>query len=87
MSAGRDGFIPPYQDLATLAEHLTLGESTIENWVKLGKLPPPVTREGKRLWRWKDVERYLARGDSIGTLSDEAQRIREATRRAAARSH
>ena len=27
---------PPFQDLATLAEHICCGESTIENWVRLG---------------------------------------------------
>jgi predicted DNA-binding transcriptional regulator AlpA len=46
--------------LATLAEHIDSGESTIENWVKLGTFPKPVMQGGKRLWRWKDVERHLA---------------------------
>jgi hypothetical protein len=80
---------PPYQDLRTLAEHLCLGESTIEHWVKLGKLPPPVVNDGKRLWRWKDVEVYLAPKDSTGAPSgdDELRRIRDATRRAASRNH
>ena len=82
MSAGRNGFIPPYQDLRTLAEHLCLGESTIEEWVKLGRLPYPVTNKGKRLWRWKDVETYLARPAEVGPPLDDAERIREATRRA-----
>ena len=77
---------PPYQDLATLAEHTTLAPRTIEEWVKLGRLPAPKVREGKRLWKWKEVERYLD-GDA-GAVSaapdQEATRIREATMRIAA---
>jgi hypothetical protein len=78
---------PPYQDLRTLAAHLCLGESTVEVWVKLGRLPQPVTREGKRLWRWKDVEKYLAPAVDTGARLDDAERIREATRAAANQSH
>jgi hypothetical protein len=60
---------PPYQDLATLAEHLCLGESTVEAWVKIGKLPPPIVNEGKRLWRWKEVETHLARNRELSAPS------------------
>ena len=31
---------PPFQDLRTLATHICAGESTIENWVKLGLYAP-----------------------------------------------
>lgn len=78
---------PPYQDLPTLAEHLCLGETTVEAWVKLGRLPDPVTNKGKRLWKWKDVEAYLARKGDIAAPLDDADRIREATRAAATKSH
>ena len=79
---------PPYQDIRTLSEHICLSERTIETWVKLGKLPAPVAgSDGKRLWRWKDVEKHLAPERAIGTPSDDIERIREATRAAAARSH
>jgi hypothetical protein len=40
---------PPFQDLATLAEHICCGESTIENWVRLGLFPAPKKIGGKRL--------------------------------------
>jgi predicted DNA-binding transcriptional regulator AlpA len=75
---------PPFQDLPTLAEHICAGESTIENWVRLGIFPPPKKVGGKRLWRWKDVERHLAAvGELLASSPDEeAQRIREATRAA-----
>jgi predicted DNA-binding transcriptional regulator AlpA len=76
---------PPYQDLATLAEHICAGESTIENWVRLGLFPPPRKVGGKRLWRWKDVERHLAAEDGKVAASpdQQAEDIRNATRAAA----
>ena len=80
---------PPFQDLATLAEHTGLSESTIERRVKLGTFPQPCNRDGKRIWEWKKVYRYLAGGEALDppSSSDEAQRIREATRAAASRAH
>lgn len=74
---------PPFMDLPTLAEHICAGESTIEHWVKQGFLPPPKKVGGKRLWRWKDVERSLSVADDGVKLADEqAERITEATRAA-----
>jgi predicted DNA-binding transcriptional regulator AlpA len=79
---------PPFQDLATLAEHICAGESTIENWIRLGIFPQPKKMGGKRLWQWKEVERHLATvGELPASLPDEeAQRIREATRAAASKT-
>jgi predicted DNA-binding transcriptional regulator AlpA len=80
---------PPFQDLPTLAAHICAGESTIENWVKQGLFPQPRKVGGKRLWQWKEVERHLAQMTEASASSPdvEAQRIREATRAAATRSH
>lgn len=75
---------PPFQDLTTLSEHICAGESTIENWVKIGVFPAPKKVGGKRLWAWKEVERSLA-GRSIGmpTSPDkQAEDITNATRKA-----
>lgn len=70
---------PPFMDLATLAEHICCGESTIEAWVKQGIFPCPVRQGGKRLWQWKEVERHLARqGDKASSLADDAARMRKA---------
>jgi hypothetical protein len=75
---------PPFQDLATLAQHICAGETTIENWVKMGIFPPARMQGGKRLWRWKDVEAHLAGSDSTMPSSDElTARITNATRQAA----
>jgi predicted DNA-binding transcriptional regulator AlpA len=78
---------PPFQDLRTLAEHLCTGESTIENWVKLGLFPRPRKVGGKRLWQWKEVERFLAATeDAVAAVPDaQAEAIRNATRAAASR--
>lgn len=79
---------PPFQDLATLAEHICAAESTIENWVKMGNFPKPRLQGGKRLWRWKDVERHLAgTTDEAPTApSDLAERITNGTRKALQRA-
>jgi predicted DNA-binding transcriptional regulator AlpA len=74
---------PPWQDLATLAEHICAGESTIERWVKEGIFPAPRKVGGKNLWSWKQVEKHLARSDELTASSeDELERIRNAARRA-----
>jgi predicted DNA-binding transcriptional regulator AlpA len=85
---GRLPYPPPFQDLATLAEHICAGESTIENWVKMGMFPKPRMQGGKRLWRWKDVERHLAdEAEQVTTApSEQAERITNATRKALQRA-
>lgn len=79
---------PPFMGLRTLAEHIDASESSIENWVKMGTFPKPRLQGGKRLWRWKDVERHLAAdADAAPTApSDHAQRITDATRKALQRA-
>jgi predicted site-specific integrase-resolvase len=79
---------PPFMDLRTLAEHICASERSIENWVKMGTFPPPRMQGGKRLWRWKDVERHLAaEGEQVTTApSEHAQRITDATRKALQRA-
>jgi predicted DNA-binding transcriptional regulator AlpA len=73
---------PPFQDLATLSEHMCTGQSTIENWVRLGLFPPPKKIGGKSLWSWKEVERHLSRAEEMTITPDgEILRIREATRK------
>lgn len=79
---------PPYQDLATLAQHICTGETTIENWVKMGLFPAPSKKiGGKRLWCWKEVERHLAAGAEPAQSGDAdlMARIREGTKHASQR--
>ena len=77
---------PPYQDIDVLCEHLSISPSTVEAWTRLGKLPPPKIRDGKRLWKWIEVERSLDGWDERTQQSagSQAERIRNATRRIAA---
>lgn len=78
---------PPFQDLATLAAHISTAESTIENWVKLGQFPAPRLQGGKRLWSWKEVERHLARDKELTACSPDAlaERVKNGTRQALSR--
>jgi predicted DNA-binding transcriptional regulator AlpA len=80
---------PPFMDLATLSEHICVGESTIESWVKLGQFPAPRKIGGKRLWQWKEVERHLApaTGTVAASPAQQAMDITNATRRAVASRH
>jgi hypothetical protein len=74
---------PPFQDISCLAEHLCVCESTVENWVRMGLLPPPAKVGGKRLWKWKQVEQHLADQADASTSPDEqADRIRNAGKNA-----
>jgi hypothetical protein len=78
---------PPFQDLRTLSEHICTAESTIENWVRRGIFPAPQKVGGKNLWRWKEVEKYLAGSDDPASSSaNELERVRDATRQAASRT-
>jgi hypothetical protein len=54
--------------------------------MRIGKLPPPKIRDGKRLWKWIEVERTLdgweQQAHQLG--GSQAEGIRNATRRIAA---
>jgi hypothetical protein len=76
---------PPFQDLATLAEHICAAESTIENWVRLGLFPEPKKVGGKRLWCWREVERHLAKVGDTASPDELAERIKNGTKAALSR--
>ena len=78
-------FIPPWQDSVTLAKHICVSASTIDNWVSQGILPPPRKRGGKLMWKWEEVDAWLTDGRA-GSPDAEAERIRNATRRVATES-
>lgn len=82
-AAGKCGFIPPWQDTGTLAEHLSVSPDTVKNWAEQGIIPPPRRRGGKLLWKWAEVDRKLSQGDEA-SIDSLAERIRNATRAAAA---
>ncbi len=78
--------IPAYVDIARLCEELCICERTVDAWVKLGILPAPRHPGGKRLWKWIEVmDKLDARTDEPCT-DLEAERIRNATIRLAAKA-
>ena len=78
---------PPYQDIAHLTANLCISDRTVDAWVKDGLLPRPRLIGGKRLWKWTEVQRYIdGDEDAISSADTEAERIRNATRAATAKS-
>jgi hypothetical protein len=78
---------PPWQDSVTLAAHISVSVSTLENWVASGILPPPRKRGGKLMWKWSEVDTCLSEGNngSVGEamgMRDAVKREREADRAA-----
>jgi predicted DNA-binding transcriptional regulator AlpA len=80
---------PPWQDKATLCEHLCLGDTTVDDWVKRGVLPPPRKRGGKLMWKWMEVDQWLDRGGATAQDSEISaeERIRLATERRNQHAH
>jgi predicted DNA-binding transcriptional regulator AlpA len=78
-------FIPPWQDMPTLCAHICATPNTVDSWVKEGLLPQPRRVKGKQMWKWAEVDEYLANG---GARAPDAlaERIRDATRREKAES-
>jgi predicted DNA-binding transcriptional regulator AlpA len=47
---------PDFVSAETLAYRLDIGRSTVDDWVKVGLLPQPLTVGTRQRWRWSDVE-------------------------------
>jgi predicted site-specific integrase-resolvase len=77
---------PPWQDAPTLCAHLCISESTLDNWIRDGILPPAQKIGGKRMWKWAEVDARL--GGDAGIVPDQeqlARRVHNATKAAADR--
>jgi hypothetical protein len=70
---------PPWQDSVTLAAHISVSVSTLENWVSAGIIPPPRKRGGKLMWKWSEVDKQLSEGNN--GIPNDATGIRDAVRR------
>jgi predicted DNA-binding transcriptional regulator AlpA len=70
-------------DTTTLALHISVSPSTIDNWVAAGILPPPRKRGGKLMWQWAEVDAWLTDGGPRSVV-DDVTAIREAVRKARA---
>lgn len=74
---------PPIMDKATLAWHLSISETTVNERVKEGMLPAGKLWGGKLMWIWADVEsRMRSNLGAAPTEGDLAAEVRDATRRA-----
>lgn len=83
----RRGGYPPWMDKPTLCWHISLSESGVDSWVEQGILPRPVKRGGKNMWQWDEVDEWLRVGGDPGSMpGNQAERIRDATKRAQAES-
>lgn len=73
--------VPPWVDAPTLSRLICASDRTIDAWVAQGILPPPRKRGGKNLWRWKEVDEWLANGPPGEKTPDSvAERIRNAVK-------
>lgn len=59
---------PPFQDLATLAETLSVSPDDIWLLVKKGALPVPTPSRGEPLWRWETVKNFIATKPKTGII-------------------
>jgi len=80
-----DQFTPPWLDKAMLCRSICASDTTVDNWVAQGILPPPRKRGGKLMWKWSEVDERLTLGHVGISPDDECERIRNGTRAAAAR--
>ena len=72
---------PPWMDMATLCAHTCLSPNTVDAWIAKGILPAARKRGGKLMWKWSEVDERLTLGEA--EPDTEAERIRNATRKAA----
>jgi predicted DNA-binding transcriptional regulator AlpA len=77
---------PPFQDTVTLAAHLSISTSTVENWVQQGHLPPPVRCGGKLMWEWSEVCDWI-RNKRDNAVPTDARSMRDAVKRERQASH
>ncbi len=79
---------PPWQDAATVCQHICVSEGTLDNWIKLKGFPPARLRGGKRMWKWSEVEAWLEGGTGIvpeGHGDDLNRRVFDVSKQAASR--
>ena len=73
--------VPAWVDMPTLCREICVSDTTVDNWVGQGILPPPRKRGGKLMWKWQEVDEWLTNGRPGG--NDLATEIRDGTRREA----
>ena len=64
---------PAYMSRETLAQHLEIKPGAVDQYVRRGLLPSPVTIGEALRWRWDDVDEWIrsrTRGDVSGYADD-----------------
>jgi len=75
--------VPEFVDKARLCFETSLGATTVDRNVELGKLPPPVKIGGKLLWEWAEVRDWIKKCGNPATRQVSLEdRIREQSRQA-----
>lgn len=75
--------VPEWVDMARLCFECCTCPSTVDVWVRERLLPPPRRVRGKLMWRWRDVDAWLASGGPPGEDSDSLEaRITASTKQA-----
>lgn len=64
---------PPFQDRQTLAQHLCMGETTIDEYVAAKLLPRPRKGKGTPLWEWEEVKACIRGWPIAGPGAGRAQ--------------
>ena len=60
----RRTYPPDYVDRETLAYRLSIAPGAVDQYVRRGLLPAPVTLGDALRWRWSDVDARLAGGEA-----------------------
>ena len=62
---------PAYCSAETLCYLLDISRTTLDEWLRLGHLPEPLTVGTQRRWRFEDIDTFIlarnGRGDGDGT--------------------
>src|SRR5262249_7911178 len=60
----------PYMDLREFRSHFPVTDNCFRIWIRQGKVPPPIRRLGKLMWKRTIVEDFLERlqveGNEVG---------------------
>ena len=64
-------FPPDYVSAQTLAYRLDCSRSTVDDYVRRGLLPRPISVGTLQRWRWSDIETWLLH-TSVGFSSQES---------------
>ncbi len=75
MTRKRDVIRPYPPDLCsaeTLAYRLDMSRATVDTYIRLGHLPPPIDIGTQRRWRWTEIETWISMRNHEAGLTHDA---------------